>query len=221
MGKYQAAVISRPLDWKPACPDDVPLELDGPVEILGQWDDLFEALIQTSEYNQSNEAQLRGRWAVVVEPGSPGRVWPAARLCTPITYKAAAIWWPEGWEPKTPLDVPNCVWQSQGRVRGQWLSYQQAEATVRSLNRQCIDNPSTTWYVIMAVENEALSHTISCDPSGMETTVEVRRIHVIRPSEGGRGDCSYCPAHDFKCAAADWTSQAQTITTAHSRAFGE
>jgi hypothetical protein len=132
-----------------------------------------------------------------------------------------AIWWPDGWEPKTPLDVPNCVWQSQGRQGGEWLSYQQAEDTIRGLNRQCLDNPSTTWYVIMAVENEAVSHTISYDPSGLETTVEVRRVHVIRPQEGGRGDCAYCPAHDFQCAKADWTSQVQTVTATHSRAFGE
>ena len=73
----------------------------------------------------------------------------------------------------------------------------------------------------MAVENEALSQTISYDPSGLETTVEVRQIHVIRPKEGGRGDCTYCPARDFQCARADWTSQVQTVTATHSRAFGE
>jgi hypothetical protein len=221
MAQYQAAIISRPLDWKPACSDDVPLELDGPVAVLGQWDDLFEAVARAIEHNESDEALRRGRWAVVVEPGSLGRIWPAARLCTPLSFKATAIWWPDGWEPKSPLDVPNCVWQSQGRQGGEWLSYQQAEDTIRSLNRQCLDNPSTTWYVIMAVENEPVSQTISYDPSGTETTVEVRRIHVIRPKEGGHGDCTHCPAHEFQCAKADWTSQVQTVTATHSRAFGE
>jgi hypothetical protein len=221
MGQYQVAIISRPSDWKPECPDDVPLELDGPVAVLGQWDDLFEAVNRAIEHNESAEAQRLERWAVVVEPGSLGRVWPAARLCTPLTYKVTAIWWPEGWEPNSPLDVPNCVWRSQGRTGGQWLSYAEAEATVRGLNQQCIDNPSTTWYVIMAVENEAVSHTISYDPSGTETTVEIRRIHVIRPKEGGHGNCAYCPAHEFQCAKAEWTSQVQTITDTFSRAIGE
>ena len=59
MGQYQAAIISRPLDWKPACPDDVPLELEGPVEMLGQWDDLFEAVARAMEHNQSDEATAR------------------------------------------------------------------------------------------------------------------------------------------------------------------
>jgi hypothetical protein len=221
MGQYQAAIISRPSNWEPACSDDVPLELDGPVAVLGQWDDLFEAVNRAIEHNESEEALRRGRWAVVVEPGSLGRVWPAARLCTPLSFKVTSIWWPDGWEPKTPLDVPNCVWQSQGQQAGEWLSYQQAEATVRGLNQQCLDNPSTIWYVIMAVENEAISQTISYDASGTETTVEVRRIHVIRPKEGGRGDCTHCPAHDFQCAKAEWTSQVQTVTATHSRVFGE
>ncbi len=221
MSRYQVAVIARPLGWKPECPDDVPLELNGPVEVLGQWDDLFAAVNRAIEHNESPEAQRRARWAVVVEPGSLGRIWPAARLCTPITYKVMALWWPDGWEPNSPLDVPNCVWQSQGQTGGQWLTYSQAEATVRSLNQQCLANPSTTWYVVTAVENEAISQTTSYDPSGTETTVEVRRIHIIRPKEGGHGECAYCPAGTFPCAKADWTSQVQTITDRHSRAFGE
>lgn len=113
MAKYQVAVIRWPEKWKPECADDVPLELKGPVEVLTESDDLFEAVDRTMEHNESDEAQRRGRWAVVVEPGSVGRIWPAARVCTPITYKVTSIWWPEGWEPKSPLDVPNCVWQAR------------------------------------------------------------------------------------------------------------
>ena len=60
MAQYQAAIIPRPLDWKPACPDDVPLELDGPVAVLGQWDDLFEAVARAIEHNESDEARRRG-----------------------------------------------------------------------------------------------------------------------------------------------------------------
>ena len=60
MAQYQAAIIPRPLDWKPACPDDVPLELDGPVAVLGQWDDIFEAVARAIEHNESDEARRRG-----------------------------------------------------------------------------------------------------------------------------------------------------------------
>ena len=172
------------------------------------------------EHNESAEAQQRGRWAVVIEPASPGRVWPAARLCTPIIYKVTAIWWPDGWEPESPLDVPNCAWQTQGPAGGQWFSYPQAEATVLGLNRQCMDHPGTTWHVVVAVENEAVSRLVSYDPGGTETTVEVRRMHVIRPEQGGHGNCSHCPAHEFQCAKADWSSETQTVSARRSRAFG-
>lgn len=220
MAKYQVAIINRPADWTPECADDVPLELRGPVEVLTESDDLFEAVSRAMEHNEGAEAQRRGRWAVVVEPGSTGRLWPAARLCTPIIYKATAIWWPDGWEPNSPWDVPNCVWQAQGQGGGQWLGYPQAEATVMGLNRQCIDHPGTTWHVVVAVENEAVSRMVSYDSLGTETTVEVRRMHVIRPEQGGHGNCAHCPAHAFQCAKADWSSQTQTVSARRSRAFG-
>jgi hypothetical protein len=218
MAKYQVAIINRPADWTPECADDVPLELRGPVEVLCESDDLFETVSRAMEHNESDATQRR--WAVVVEPGSTGRAWPNARLCTPITYKVAPIWWPDGWEPTSPLDVPNCVWQAQGPSGGQWISYPQAEATALGLNRQCMDHPGTTWHVVVAVENEAVSRIVSLDPTGTETTVEVRRMHVIRPEQGGHGTCTHCPAHAFECAKADWSSQPQTISARRSRAFG-
>ena len=220
MAKYQVAIIRRPERWEPECSDDVPLELNGPVEVLLESDDLFAALDRTIEHNESPEAGRRGRWAVVVEPGSRGRVWPFARLCTPVIYKVAAIWWPDGWEPNSPLDVPNCVWQAQGRPGGQWFSYPEAEATVLALNRQCMDHPNTTWHVVVAVESEPVSRTVSYDPSGTETMVETRRINVIRPEQGGHGECTHCPAHAFECAKVDWSSQTQTVAARRSRAFG-
>jgi hypothetical protein len=221
MGRYQVAIIARPVDWKPECPDDVPLELSGPVEVLAESDDLFEAVDRAVQHNESDEALAANRWAVVIEPGVHGRHWPAARLCTPITYKVTSIWWPEGWEPDTPLDVPNCVWQAQGKSGGEWYEYPRAEAAVRALNRQCLDQPGTIWYVVMAVENEAVAQTISYDPTGTETTTEVRRMHVIRPASGGHGDCRNCPAHDFSCAKAEWSSIEQTVQATRSRVFGE
>ena len=219
MAKYQVAVVKRPDDWKPQCADDVPLDLSGPVALLQELDDLFAAVGLAMEHNESAEAQRRGRWAVVVEPGGLGRIWPAARVCTPITYVVTAIWWPDGWEPHSPLDVPNCVWQAQGRAGGEWFNYPQAEATVLGLNRQCMEHPGSTWYVVVAVESEPVSRTVTYDPNGTESMTEVRRIHVIRPEHGGHGDCSHCPAHAFRCAKADWSSQAQTVTATHSRAF--
>ena len=120
MAKYQVAIIRRPENWKPECADDVPLDLSGPVGVLAESDDLFEAVSRAMEHNESGEARRRGRWAVVVEPGSVGRVWPAARLCTPITYVVTAIWWPDGWEPafavgRAELRVANAR-ASRGRV---------------------------------------------------------------------------------------------------------
>ena len=130
MAKYQVVIINRPADWEPESADDVPLELNGRVGVLTESDDLFEAVDRAMEHNESADARNRGRWAVVVEPGSVGRIWPAARLCTPLAYKVAGIRWPDGWEAHGPLDVPNCVWQSEGQPRGQTMGYPQAEATV-------------------------------------------------------------------------------------------
>jgi len=221
MPVYQVAITQRPQNWVPESMDDVPLDLHGPLGVLSESEDLFAAVRQAIEHNEKAEAEQSDRWAVVVEPGSLGRVWPAARLCTPLTYKVTPIWWPEGWEPNTPLDVPNCVWQSQGGGGRDGLTYEQAESTIHGLNRQCIDNPGTSWYVIVAVENESVSKTVSYDPSGTETTVEVRRLHVIRPEKGGHGDCSHCPAHCFDCAKAEWDSQCQTETATRSQPVPE
>jgi hypothetical protein len=66
-------------------------------------------------------------------------------------------------------------------------------------------------YAIMALENEPLSRSVSYDPSGTETTVQVRRLHLVRPEEGGAGDCSHCPARAFDCAKADWGDLQQTL----------
>ena len=219
MAKYQVATVNRPSDWTPECADDVPVERSGPVEVLIESDDLFEAVSRAMEHNESDEAQRRGRWAVAVEPGSGGRRWPAARLCTPIVYKVTAIWWPDGWEPDSPWDVPNCVWQAQGQSGGQWLAYPQAEATVLSLNRQAMDHPGTTWHVVVAVENEAVSRMVSYDRRARDHgrgSADARD-----PSRaGGHGNCTHCPAHDFQCAKADWSSQTQTVPARHSGAFG-
>ncbi|MCE5266823.1 MAG: hypothetical protein LLG00_02925 [Planctomycetaceae bacterium] len=220
MPHYQVATIDRPENWTPECLDDVPLELRGPVEVLCESDDLFAAVDRAMEYNESDEAARRGRWAAVVEPGVAGRFWPAARLCTPIAYRAVPIDWPEGWEPNTPLDVPNCVWQAREQPGGESLDYAQAEATVLALNRQCMIHPGAAWHVVVATENEPTSRTVSYDPAGTETTTEFRNSHVVRPEGGGHGDCSHCPAAVVSCDNPDCSAQPQTIAARHSRAFG-
>ncbi len=210
MAKYQVAVIRRPEKWNPECLDDVPLQLQGPVDLLAESENLFEAVDWTMAHNESDEAKQRGRWAVVVEPGGTGRIWPAARVCTPIAYRIAALWWPDGWEPQSPLDVPHCAWQARQNAGAACLGYPEAEATVLALNRQCMDHPGAVWHVVMAIENEAVSRTTSYDSVGTETTVEVRRMHVVHPASGGHGECSHCPAHALECVKSDGASPMRT-----------
>jgi hypothetical protein len=218
MTRYQVAIVDRPANWRPESKDDAPAKIDGPVEVLTETDDLFAAVDRAIAHNDS--ANSARRWAVVIEPGIPGRLWPGARLCTPVRYRVAALWWPDGWEPDSPLDVPNCVWQAREPVGEPWTDYAQAEAAMIGLNRQCMDHPGASWHVVIAAENEPISRSISYEPDGTEITAEVRRIHVIRPAQGGHGDCRHCPAGNMPCAKAEWSSQAQTVTARASRAFG-
>ena len=217
MPRYEVSLIERPQGWQPNGPDDVPPEPGKPLSTLGQADDIFAAVRQAIDYNEAAQREGTGRWAVVVEPGTWGRTWRNARLCTPLDYKVAALWWPTGWEPDSPLDVPNCVWRAQGEIDQEHLTYQQALATIRGLNQQAMNHAATMWHVVIAVENESISRTVSFDPAGTETTVQVRRLHVVRPESGGRGDCSHCPAHRFQCAQEDWISVEQTVATTGSR----
>ncbi len=212
MAKYQVSSVERPADWQPKSPDDVPASPSKPHGVLWSGDDLFAAVRQAIEYNESEESQSASRWAVVVEPGNLGRTWPGARMCTPLAYKVAAIWWPTGWEPKSPLDVPNCVWRAQGEPNEHLVTYQEAMATVQSLNHQGMSQAAARWYVVMAIENEPISHTVSLDPSGTETTVRVCKIHLVRADQAGHGDCSHCPAHSFDCAKADLDAGIHSIS---------
>ena len=220
MSKYQVAIIHRPEKWRPECDDDVPLNLRGPVEVLAESDEFFEAVDSAIEYNRSEASRQRDRWAVVVDPTGTGRHWPAARLCTPLTHKVVAIWWPDGWEPRGPLDVPRCIQLMTDNSESDWLDYTQAEAAVFALNRQCMDHPGETWYVVAAVENEPLSLTICQDSSGEAETTEVHPMHVVMPTDAGRGDCTHCPAHAFPCANADLPSRPLTLTTRRRKPAG-
>ena len=218
MARYQVSIIQRPEAWRPASPDDVPPEPGERLEVLAEADELFAAVRRAIEHNLAPQREGDRRWAVVVDPESPGQAWPAGRLCTPVAYKLAAIWWPAGWEPGSPLDVPSCAFQAREEAGQEPTTYRRALATVRGLNRQSMDHAGAMWYVVVAVENEPISRTVSYDPSGAETTTEVRRLHVVRPEAGGgRGDCSYCPAHRLECTYQDQPAQEQTLTEARTR----
>ncbi len=99
-------------------------------------------------------------------------------------YVVATVWWPDGWEPTTPLDVPKCLAEARETTAGARMTCQQAVATVRGLNQQNMDHPGANWFVVAKVSDE---------PAG--------RLEVVQPAEGAsRGDCSHCPAHHLPCA---------------------
>ncbi len=106
MAKYQVWLVARPQGWTSPVLDDVPPRPGTPRGVLGEDDDLFAAVRRAIEHNQTAQAGRSPDWAVVVEPGSPGGTWREARRCTPLSYRVAAIWWPTGWEPQSPGDVP-------------------------------------------------------------------------------------------------------------------
>lgn len=212
MAKYQVALIDRPESWQPKSMDDVPPQPGKIGRVLAEAEEIFPAVRKAIEHNEAAQRHRSPQWAVVIEPGSLGKTWSGARLCTPLAYRVIAIWWPTGWEPQSPLDVPNCVWRAQGDSDQRDLSYTQAVAVLRGLNQQSMDNQTSLWYVIVSVENEPLSRSISYDPSGIETTTQVRRLHVVRLEEGGHGDCSHCPARSFDCAKATWASLESSMT---------
>ncbi len=219
MARYEVWIVARPEGFSGASLDDVPPQPGQPLRVLAEAGELFTAVRAASEFNASARGDGSAAWAVVVQPGSPGRTWPSARLCTPLSYRVTAMWWPAGWEPQSPWDVPRCVWRAQGETDPAPLSYERALAVTGGLNQQSMDHAGSLWYVLIAVENEPISQTVAYDPSGIETTVQVRRLHVVRPDAGRRGDCSYCPAHSLPCAAGDLLDPEQTASAAFSRSL--
>lgn len=131
-------------------------------------------------------------------------------------FQVTAVYWPEGWEPNSPSDVPNCVRRIQEQLSDARLTYEKALTTAKALNRQCMDGPGADWYVVVEVEDQPVEQTVSRDASGKETTREVHRFHVVRPDDSGRGDCSHCPAHAFPCAEDDAVDEEQTTTISRS-----
>ncbi|MGO8689789.1 MAG: hypothetical protein ACLQLG_09145 [Thermoguttaceae bacterium] len=111
-------------------------------------------------------------------------------------YVVTSVWWPDGWEPTTPLDVPKCLSPVQEQTAGGRMTYQQAVATVRGLNQQNMDHPGTSWFVVAKVKDEPAA------PAGREAaSIDAGRLEVVEAVEGGgRGDCSHCPAQHLPCA---------------------
>lgn len=202
MAVYRVLTTECPPDWNPVGWDDCPPRPAEPQADLGEYKNLFAAVQAAIAYNQAACAENARQWAVVCEVDALGKIWRGLRICTPLRYKIASIWWPAGWEPLSPFDVPLCVSRTQGTLQDELLTYDQALATMKGLNQQAMDRASTTWYVMIAVENEPVSRSISYDPAGLQTTVEIRKIHIAMPEEGGRGDCSHCPARGLDCTMA-------------------
>jgi len=219
MVKYEVWIVERAQGWAGASLEDVPPQPGQPLRVLSEADELLAAVRAASQFNEGARRDASAGWAVVVERDSPGKTWPGARLCTPLSYRVAAVGWPTGWEPRSPLDVPRCLSRAQGETDPASLSYERALAVVRGLNQQGIDHAGSLWYVVVAVENEPISQTVSYDPSGIETTVQVRRLHVVQPEEGGRGECSYCPAHRLECATGDFLAPEQTASATSTRSL--
>jgi hypothetical protein len=202
---YQVLIVSRPADWRARQADDVPPALQTPLEVAGEWDDLWKAQEAAVAYNQEPQRRQDLRWAVVGDGQVRSRRWAGPRLCTPLAFKVAALVRPESWEPASPWDVPNCIAKAERQGAGVELSRRQALGTVWALNQQSMDQADTTWFVAVAVENEPSEESVRYDPAGHDTVMEVRPLHVVRPPNGGRGDCSYCPARDLPCRDAERT----------------
>jgi hypothetical protein len=107
-------------------------------------------------------------------------------------YRVVALWWPDGWEPAGPLDVPKCVFELHPEAPVEPMPYDRALAAIRGLNRQNLDRPGTVWYVVAEARREV---------EGGESGAGPGTLRVIYPEGSGRGDCSHCSAHEFPCAS--------------------
>jgi hypothetical protein len=72
-------------------------------------------------------------------------------------------------------------------------------ATVHGLNRQNLDHPGPTWYVVSEAEDPPPAAATPNIEAVLAGTAEPP-LRVLFPEGGGRGDCSHCPAHGHPCA---------------------
>lgn len=103
-------------------------------------------------------------------------------------YQVATIERPHDWDPRGPLDLPDQPPEIKASFADKALTFSQAVATVRSLNRQVIDRTGTTWYVIVALENEPVGRTAPCHSAESESAAEHQPYHVVRLEESGGQD---------------------------------
>jgi len=116
-------------------------------------------------------------------------------------YQVTPVWWPDGWEPCDPLDVPRCIRPARPPDGpGPQMDYRQAVAAVHGLNRQCLDHPGATWYVVSEAEDPPATAAAGPDIAGVLAGAAEPPLRVLFPEGGGRGDCSHCPAHGHPCA---------------------
>ncbi len=181
-GGYRVSVVLRPDGWEAASLDDSPDELRC-LDDIGTHDKLEDAVEQVLDFNRQAVSEGSEHWAVAFETPPRGRS--SFRVCTPLTYRLVHVHWPDGWEPKEPLDVPPSAWREQSDTQ-QEFSFDEALDALRSLNEAHMAEPtSQRWSIMVAVECEPLHTSTYCDHLGTETSISVRRLHVVRPLGDG------------------------------------
>ncbi len=183
-GGYRVSLVQFPEGWDPGSLDDSPDGLRC-TEDIGHHDFLEDALEQVLEFNEQAVEGDRTKWAVIFE--SPVRGRSNFRVCTPLSYRIVHIHWPQGWTPESPLDVPNCEWHDQSDSNTEFTFDEGLEA-LTSLNEAHLMEPSCErWSIMVVVECEPVHTSMYCDHLGTETSMTVRRLHVIRPADSNQG----------------------------------
>jgi len=175
---YRVSLVQFPEDWEPGSLDDSPDGLRC-TEDIGQHVLLEDALEQALDFNELSVEGERSKWAVIFESPVRGRL--NFRVCTPLSYRIVHIHWPEGWSPQSPFEIPDCTWRDQSDSSNEF-TFDEAFDALKSLNEAHLMEPSCErWSIMLAIECEPIHTSMYCDHLGTETTMTVRRLHVIRP----------------------------------------
>ncbi len=183
-GSFRVSLVEFPEDWEPGSLDDSPDGLRC-TEDIGHHDLLEDALEQSLDFNEQSIHGDRSKWAVIFETPVRGRL--NFRVCTPLSYRIVHVHWPQEWTPESPLDVPDCAWRDQSDSNAEF-TFDEGLDALKSLNEAHLMEPSCErWSIMVAVECEPVHTSMYCDHLGTETTMTVRRLHVIRPVESNEG----------------------------------
>jgi len=175
---FRVSLVQFPDDWEPGSLDDSPDGLRC-TDDLATYDLLEDALEQTLDFNRESIEGERSKWAVIFETPVRGRL--NFRVCTPLSYRIVHVHWPEGWKPESPFDVPDCEWQDHSESSAEF-SFDEAVEALRSLNEAHRMEPSSErWSIMVAVECEPVHTSVYSDHLGTETSMTVRRLHVVKP----------------------------------------